>query len=334
MLPENPTAGIPEDVPLAVVRRGPMAESLHRGRACFCDPSGELLDTLGDPDAYVLLRSSAKPLQALPLVLSGAADAFGLTDRELAVACASHNAEPEHLEAVRSLLEKAGLSEDDLGSGAHPPMHAPAAAELERRGETPRPIHSNCSGKNAGMLAVCAHEGWATVGYRRPHHPLQRRIVEFVGVVCGLDEDEIIVAGDNCGVPTFGVPLRNLATGLARMATGTHLADDEAAASLRLRDAMRSHPFMVAGTGRLDTEVMNRTELITKVGAEAVFAAGSPEVWGMALKVSDGAGRALRPAALAILARRGVVVGTEPVETYDLHGEPVGSIEGLLKNVP
>jgi L-asparaginase II len=305
-------------------------ESIHNGRACFCDPSGELLDALGDPDAYVLLRSSAKPLQALPLVLSGAADAFGLTQKELAVACASHNSEVRHLEAVRSILQKADLSEDELQSGAHPPMYGPAAAELVRRDEEPRAIHSNCSGKHAGMLAVCAHEGWTTVGYRKPDHPLQRHIVEVVARVCDLAEDEILVADDNCGVPTFGMPLSKLATGFARLATGTHLDDDLASAAIRLRDAMRSHPFMVAGTGRLDTEIMGSTDLMTKVGAEAVFAAGSTDGWGLAIKISDGSGRALRPAALAALSRRGVAVDTEPVETEDLHGEPVGSIEGLL----
>jgi L-asparaginase II len=321
---------MPGDVPVAAVRRGPVIESVHDGRACYCNPSGAVLEALGDSDAYVLLRSSAKPLQALPLVLSGAADAFGLTDDELAVACASHNAEAPHLDAVRSILEKAGLSERDLQSGAHPPMYGPAAADLARRGEEPRAMHSNCSGKHAGMLAVCAHEGWTTVGYRKPDHPLQRRIMEVTARVCDLVEDEILVAGDNCGVPTFGMPLRNLATGFARLATGTHLDDDLASAAVRLRDAMRSHPFMVAGTGRLDTEVMDATDLMTKSGAEAVFAAGSTDGWGFAVKVSDGSGRALRPAALAALARRGTPVDAEPTEMADLHGEPVGIIEGLL----
>lgn len=330
MLPEDPTAGMPPDVPVAAVRRGPMIESFHSGRACYCDPAGGVLEALGDPDAYVMLRSSAKPLQALPLVLSGAADDLGLAPQELAVACASHNAEGPHLEAVGSILKKAGLGEEHLQSGPHPPLYAPAAAELARRGEMPRAIHSNCSGKHAGMLAVCAYEGWTTVGYRKPDHPLQRRIVEVVATVCGLEWDEVLIAGDNCGVPTFGMPLRSLATGFARLATGTHLDDDLAAAATRLRDAMRSYPYMVAGTGRLDTEVMGETDLMTKVGAEAVFAAGSHEGWGLGIKVSDGSGRALRPTALAALRRRGVAGDPDPTETRDLHDEPVGTIEGLL----
>ena len=164
-------AGLPEDVPLAAVRRGELVESVHRGRFAVYDPEGIVLEACGDPEAYVYLRSSAKPFQALPLILSGTADAFGLTDEELAVACASHNAEEPHLAAVRSILKKAGLDEDDLQSGAHPPMYGPEAAKLIRSGEEPRPIHSNCSGKHAGMLAVCVHEGYETLPLPRPRPP-------------------------------------------------------------------------------------------------------------------------------------------------------------------
>ena len=271
------TAGLPEDAPLVAVRRGPVLESVHRGRFVFCDPAGNVTDGAGDPDAYVYARSSAKPFQALPLVLSGAADAFNLSDEELAVACSSHNAEERHLGAVRSILKKAGLTEDDLQSGAHAPMYGPEADKLARTGGEPGPIHGNCSGKHAGMLAVCAHEGWDTGGYRNPEHPIQRRILEILVEVCGLREDEVLVAGDDCGVPAFAFPLKNLATGFARLATGEGMPEDVARAAERLGDAMRAHPFMVAGTGRFDTEVMGRTDLVCKSGAEAVFGAGSRE---------------------------------------------------------
>ena len=324
---DSPAAGLPEDAPLVAVRRGPMVESVHRGRLAFCDPAGNVLDATGDPDAYVYARSSAKPFQALPLVLSGAADAFGLTDEELAVACASHNAEDRHLAAVRSLLGKAGLSEDDLQSGAHPPMYAPQAAKLARDGEEPRPVHGNCSGKHAGMLAVCAHEGLDTGGYRNPGHPLQRRILELVAEVCGLGEDEALVAGDDCGVPAFALPLKNLATGFARLATGEEISDEIAGAAMRLGRAMREDPFMVAGTGRFDTGVMGATDLVCKGGAEGVFAAGSAGGWGLAIKVSDGGGRAVRPAAVAALGRQGVEIVTNEAEPRrDLHGGAVGEI--------
>ena len=319
-----------EDLPFAAVRRGELVESVHRGRLAVCDPEGVVLEAYGDPEAYVYLRSSAKPFQALPLVLSGTADAFGLTDEELAVACASHNAEKPHLAAVRAILEKAGLDESDLQSGAHPPMYGPAAAELARGGEEPRPIHGNCSGKHAGMLAVCAHEGYETLSYRDPGHPLQRRILGLIARVCGVQEDEVLVAGDNCGVPAFALPLRSFATGLARIATGEEMPDEIRSAGLRIRDAMRAHPFMVAGTGRLDTELMERTRLLVKGGAEAVLAVGNPESWGMALKISDGSQRAVRPAALAALEHMGVRVGDEYSTVRGLHGEEVGEIGPLI----
>jgi L-asparaginase II len=326
----SPDAGLPEDVPLAAVRRGALVESVHRGRLAVCDPEGNLLDAAGDPEAYLYPRSSMKPFQALPLVLSGTADDFGLTDEELAVACASHNAEGPHLAAVRSILEKAGLTEEDLQSGAHLPLYDPAADKLLCSGEDPRPIHGNCSGKHAGMLAVCVHEGYETATYRDPDHPLQRRILGLIAEVCDLREDEVLVAGDNCGVPAFALPLRSFATGLARIATGERLSEEIAVAALRVRDAMRDHPFMVAGTGRFDTELMDCTDLLVKGGAEAVLAVGSQEGWGMALKISDGAERAVRPAGLAALAGRGVEV-PGPISTMrGLHGEAVGEIGPLI----
>jgi len=262
----------------------------------------------------------------MPLVLSGAADALGLTDEELAVACASHNAEEPHLAAVRSILEKAHLSEADLQNGAHPPLYAPAAGGLAHSGEEPKSIHGNCSGKHAGMLALCVHMGWETGSYRDPDHPLQLWIVEIVARVCGLQRDEILLGGDGCGVPAFGMPLRNLATGFARLATDEGLPDDLAGAAVRVRGVMREHPYMVAGTGRFDTAVMRGTDLVSKSGAEAMFCAGSPEGWGLALKITDGASRAVRPAALATLARRGVEVPDEPESrpVRDLRGEVVG----------
>jgi L-asparaginase II len=209
-------------------------------------------------------------------------------------------------------------------------MYGPAAAELARGGEEPRPIHGNCSGKHAGMLAVCAHEGYETLSYRDPGHPLQRRILGLIARVCGVQEDEVLVAGDNCGVPAFALPLRSFATGLARIATGEEMPDEIRGAGLRIRDAMRAHPFMVAGTGRLDTELMERTRLLVKGGAEAVLAVGNPESWGMALKISDGSQRAVRPAALAALEHMDVRVGDEYSTVRGLHGEEVGEIGPLI----
>ena len=326
-------AGLPEDTALAAVTRGTLVESVHRGRLAVCDHDGNVLEAVGDPEAYIYARSSAKPFQALPLVISGAADAFGLTDEELAVACASHNAEESHLAAVRSILEKSGLTEEDLQSGAHLPLYKPEADRLIRSGEEPRPIHGNCSGKHAGMLAVCVHEGYETATYRDTGHPLQRRIVGLIAEVCGLQEDEVLVSGDNCGVPAFALPLRSFATGLARVATGNALPDELALAALRIGAAMREHPFMVAGTGRFDTDLMGLTDLLVKGGAEAVLAVGSREGWGMVLKISDGALRGVRPVALAALGGMGVEVSEAVSDVRGLHGEKIGEI-WPLKQAP
>jgi L-asparaginase II len=314
------------------VRRGDLVENVHRGRVAVCDQRGSLVEAVGDAEGYAYARSSAKPFQAIPLVLSGAADSLRLTDEELAVACASHSAEEPHLAAVRSILQKAGLLGRDLQNGAHPPLYALAAAELARSGEEPGAIHGNCSGKHAGMLALCVHEEWETESYRDPVHPLQRWILEIVSTICGLDRDDILLSGDGCGVPTFGLPLKNLATGFARLATGEGLPEKLAEAAGRVQRAMREHPYMVAGTGRFDTAVMRGTDLISKSGAEAAYGAGSPEGWGLALKISDGASRAVRPAALATLARRGVELPEEPEShpVRDLHGEAVGEVVPLF----
>ncbi len=332
MRPGSPVE--PEDAPVAAIWRGDLVESVHRGRYAVRGTGGEPIDSLGDSEAYVHLRSSAKPLQALPLVFSGAADAFGLTDEELAVACASHSAEPGHLRAVCSILRKAGLSEGDLQNGAHPPMHALTAARLARSGEEPRPIHGNCSGKHAGMLAVCVHAGWDPAGYQDPGGPLQKLVRRTVAKVCGVEPETVRLAGDGCGVPAFALPLQNLALGFARLAAGSaqNFPGDLLEAIRRIRDAMRAHPFMVAGTDRFDTRLMEVTDLVVKSGAEGVFAAGSLEGWSLALKISDGANRAVAPAALATLARRNVQV-PEEIKTRkvtDLRGRVVGRISALL----
>ena len=323
---------LPEDVPLAAVSRGDLTESIHRGRFVFCGPDGEVIEAGGDSEALVYPRSSAKPFQALPLLLSGAADAFGFTEEELAVVCASHSGEERHLAAVRSVLRKAGLGEEHLRNGAHPPLYLPAATALARSGEEPRPIHGNCSGKHAGMLALCAHEGWDLAEYRDPEHLVQRGVRRTLVRVCGVPEEELETARDNCGVPTFALPLRALATGFARLATGENLDGETARAAARVREAMTQNPYLVAGTGRFDTELMQAVPLLAKSGAEGVFACGSPEGWGLAMKVSDGAGRAVGPAAAAALFRRGVEVPEELRATpvRDLHGGVVGKIRALF----
>lgn len=320
---------LPEDTPLVALKRGELIESLHRGRVVFCGPKGNILEAAGDPEAYFYPRSAIKPFQAMPLVLSGAADAFVLSDDELAIACASHRGEERHVEAVESLLHKAGLSEGDLDNGAHPPSSDAAADELVREGKPFGKIHGNCSGKHAAMVAVCAHEGWDVGTYRETSHPLQVWIRSLLAESCGLSPEELVPGGDGCGAPAFAMPLKGLATAFARLATGEHLPDDVARAATRLRHAMRSHPFMVSGAGGFDTEVMENTDLVAKGGADGVWAAGSGEGWGLAVKISDGAGRAVRPAAFAALRRRRIEFGADSFPVRDLHGEKVGEMASI-----
>jgi L-asparaginase II len=319
------------------VWRGDLIESIHRGRYAVYSSGGKVLDSLGDLTCSIYLRSTAKPFQALPLVFSGAAEAFGITDQELAVVCASHNAEPEHLAAVRTILDKAGLSEADLQSGAHPPIYAPAAEKLSRSGEKPRPIHGNCSGKHAGMLATCAYAGWDPASYRHPESPLQKLIRRTVAKLCDLDYHAVRHADDSCGVPVFALPLSNLALGFARLAAGSEdFPEDLSNAVRRVRDAMRAHPCMVAGSTRFDTQLMQCTELIAKSGAEGVFAVGSLEGWGLALKVSDGTGRAVAPTILGALERRGIRFPREmhSFPITDLRGKTVGRVATLIRDTP
>jgi L-asparaginase II len=334
---EVPEPEAPEpDASVVAVWRGELIESVHRGRYVVRDARGETLDSLGDPGGLVHLRSTAKPFQALPLVFSGAADEFRITSEELAVACASHSGEPRHLAAVRSILRKAGLSEDDLQSGAHQPMHTPSATRLLRSGEEPRPIHGNCSGKHAGMLAVCAHAGWDPTDYRDPQGPLQKLVRRTVAKLCALEPEGVRLGGDSCGVPAFALPLESLALGIARFAAEDEAKDfpeDLLEAVRRVRDSMLAHPYMVAGTDRFDTRLIEETGLISKSGAEAVFVAANPKAaWGLALKISDGSSRAVAPVAVAALRKRGVRIPAwmGAGEITDLHGKAVGKTAPLL----
>lgn len=284
--PANPT--------LVEVVRGTLVESRHAGAIAVADADGRLLFAFGDVERPVFPRSAVKAMQAMPLVESGAADAFGLGDDELAVACASHSGELAHVEAVRSLLAKAGLDESYLACGAHWPISEEASRELIRAGRRPRAIHNNCSGKHAGMLAACVHLGFDPRGYARPDHPLQSLIARLISETCGIALDQSRMGIDGCSVPTWAVPLGALARGFARLCTGQGLARERARAANRLVTACFASPVMVAGEGRFDTLVMSKLApfVFVKGGAEGVHCAALPGLGlGVAVKVDDGAKR-------------------------------------------
>lgn len=277
--------------------RGNAVESFHRGSLAVVDSDGTLVASLGDIDRPVFPRSAIKLLQALPLVASGAADRWGLTDEELALACASHGGEPLHTRTAASMLAKAGLDETVLECGVHWPYHEASARALAAAGATPSALHNNCSGKHAGFVCLgCVLAGSQDrrgflAGYVRPEHALMREVNAAIEAVTGCDLSRAPHGTDGCSIPTYAIPLRQLARGFARAASGIGLTADHAAAATRLRRAVARSPFMVGGTARFDTQVMQALgeRVFCKVGAEGMYCAALPEAGlGVAIKVDDG----------------------------------------------
>ncbi len=291
---------------LAHVYRGTLVESLHRGDWVITDGQGRVIHNQGNPTKVTYWRSSAKPFQALPVIESGAYDGFGLNPEELAVMCASHSGEVHHVRAVQSILDKIGLDASYLQCGIHPPVYRPAAEALTAAGSQPSELHSNCSGKHSGMLALCQHYGWDLQTYLDPAHPLQQLTLGVVADVTAVDRDDVIIGVDGCGVPVFGLPLTGMARAWAHLAAPNYQVSGLRRAALaQVADAMRQYPHMVAGTERICTDLMTGyapKRLLAKMGAEAVYCLGLPlEGWGLALKIEDGNARAIPEILLAIL---------------------------------
>jgi L-asparaginase II len=308
-------------------------ESLHRVHIVVADETGRAVEWAGNAGFPTYLRSAAKPFQALPLVEDGVVEAYGIPDRELALCCASHSSEEEHVAAARRLLARSGVGEDSLACGGHPPLGPGEGARQREAGLVPGPIHSNCSGKHAGMLALARFHGWSIRGYHLPDHPVQRRMLDEVTRWTRLDPDRIGTGTDGCGVPSFRVPLVRAAGAVARFAAAA--AEGRPAAGVVL--AMIRHPEMVAGRDRLCTALMRAGGgvLMAKTGAEGVYVLASlRDRLGVALKVEDGATRAGEAAALAVAARLAWVRAGEgslerwrPAPLTNTRGERVGRIE-------
>lgn len=290
---------------LVEVTRGDRIESRHRGAVAVLDAHGKALLVLGDVEAPVYPRSAVKALQALPLVESGAADAFGFHARELALAQASHGGEPAHVSGVSAMLAAAGLDETALECGAHPPSHSASAAALVRQGRAPGQLHNNCSGKHAGFLAAARHLGHDRHAYVAADHPVQELVRGALEGAIGAPHSLEMRGTDGCSIPTYAVPLANLARGFARFATGIGLSRERAAAARRLYEAAVAEPFYVAGTGRFCTEAITlmHGEALVKTGAEGVFCAGLAGLGlGVALKCDDGSTRGAETMMAAVLA--------------------------------
>ena len=284
------------EAPIVVeITRGSQVESRHRATAAVVDADGETVFAYGDQERAVFPRSAVKAIQALPLVESGIADRYGLTDAELALACASHSGEPDHVATAHSMLTKAGQAEGCLECGAHWPMNDKAARELAAAGGTPSALHNNCSGKHAGFVCLACGLDEDPGGYVREEHRVQQTIRAALEDLTGASHTPEVMGTDGCSIPTYAIPLPALAFGFAKFGTGIGLSKGCAAAAKRIRAAVAKHPFMVAGTGRFDTRLMEllRERAFTKTGAEGVYCAALPELgYGVALKVDDGGTRA------------------------------------------
>ena len=301
--------------------RGDTVESIHRVHVAIAHADQGLIASAGNPAHKSFVRSSIKMFQALPFVEAGGVDRFQLTGEELALCCASHGGEPFHVAAARSILEKARVTEAALACGAHLPLHEPTANAMLCAGESAGRIHNNCSGKHAGMLAHCVQQQWVTNGYHKATHPMQQRVLTTLAKWMRIDAGDVAVGVDGCGLPTFGIVLDAVAEGCARFAAAV-LAGDPAPSAIF--NAIVAHPEYVAGTDRLDTDLMRiaGTRLFAKVGAEGFYTAAIPSMKvGIAIKVEDGNKRAAEPAILAVL-RHIDAIGAAEIERLEKYASP------------
>lgn len=336
--------------PLIVFHRGANIEGVHQGAVVAVTADGRMIASVGVPSLLALLRSCAKPFQLMTVIASGAVERFGLSDDELAVAAASHSAEPAHLKAVKSILKKTGLSEDSLRCGVHVPFMPHVTKMLAEQGIEPGRIHNNCSGKHAAMLAACLAQGWSIDDYEASSHPLQKENLARTAAFADMPADAVGVAVDGCTVPTFSLPLQAAAMAYARIADTKYAPENDKESAQRVFRIMNENPALGSGeNGRLEAELMalKPGTIIAKVGAEAFFAvAVAPGVLdergvGIVVKLAEGItfNRACDPVVVAALHQLGVLNESDlsqlssfyPKAITDCRGGAVGNIEILFK---
>jgi L-asparaginase II len=322
--PSQNNKEIPAPEPLVEVTRGGITESRHRGHVIAVEPDGKIVAYLGAPETVTYLRSSAKPHQAIPLITSGAADRFAFTEKEIALACASHSGEPIHVEVVASMLQKVKLNPEALKCGIHEPFSPEVTRQLRERGEQPNVLQNNCSGKHAGMLALAIHLGADIETYYQPDNPVQLAIGRVVSQFSGVPIEDIAVGIDGCGVPVYGITVKTMALMYARLVSPPADFDDNTReACRRIVSAMTNCPELIGGTSdRLDTEIMRAANgrLVSKVGAEGVYTVGvlPSEEWprglGLALKIEDGDDHRARPTVVIESLRQLGILADESLE--------------------
>ena len=330
-----------ESAILANVIRGETVESIHRGHLIAIDGNGETVLSLGDPSTVTYFRSSAKAFQAIPFITSGAADAFGFIDEEIALAVASHSGEPRHVTIAASMLAKTGLRESDLRCGAHRPFDETESHRMLVAGEIPNQLHNNCSGKHAAMLAFAKHIGAEIATYDLPNNRIQKRILRCVADFTEIPEDEIAIGIDGCAAPNFALPVAAMAKSFVNLLSPAKFPEPTQQACSRIVAAMLKYPELIGGSTRLDTMLMNAAPgtFISKVGADGVWLCGvlPCEKWptglGIALKIEDGDDYLSRPVVTVELLRQlGVIDQTalpelSPMPVKNRRGDVVGCIK-------
>lgn len=326
--------------PSVVVTRGEQVECVHRAAMCASDVRGNLLLSIGTIDVPVFLRSTAKPFIAATALAAGVREKFGLDECEIAVMASSHYGEPFHIAAVRSILRKIEMDESSLQCGAHAPVAEEAAKALRQRGERPSAVHNNCSGKHAGVLALCKAIGADPSTYLDPHNAAQQQILAFCARQSGDDPNAWPISVDGCGIPVYATPLRRAALAFARYATLDGISDADAAALRIVRDATLAYPEYGSGTGAFDAALMRAADgsIACKTGAEGVHGVACiAEGFGYVGKVIDGASRARSPMSLGALAQLGALDAGQltklgsfvrPV-VYNHAGRAIGVIEAI-----
>ncbi len=327
-----PDLDAPGAQPVVVeVTRGGIVESRHLVDLAIVDTDGKVVEAWGDVARPVFPRSANKPLQAIPLAETGAADAFALEDKHLSLACASHNGERVHVETVLSWLDRIGLNDDDLECGGHYARNPKVLLDFAASAAPLRQANNNCSGKHAGMLSHAVHAGDKPKGYIEPDHPVQQRVTAVLGEMYGVDMSQAPRGVDGCGIPTYAVPVRAMAAGMARFANPDALSPDRAAACRRIAGAMMAEPYMVAGMDRFCTELMAAANgrVTAKTGAEGVYMAGLPDRGlGIAMKTHDGNGRASEAVLAAALVRLDALDETMRETLADRINTPVANVRG------
>jgi len=309
---------------MVLVYREQVVESIHRGCAVVVDSEGKIHHQIGDVDFFTFLRSAAKPFQVVPLIESGAARKFGFSNKEIAIMAGSHSGEEQHVQTVAEILDKIGLSESDLQCGAHIPHYYVAKGLTPGAGEVFRPLQHNCSGKHAAMLALSIFKSWEIKGYLDWNHPAQKTILNAIADVCHFPAEKIGRGIDGCNAPVHALPLKNIAWGFATLLSPSSVPKETAKAYSTITRAMLEYPEMVSGEERFDYEPMKMLpgKLISKAGAEGLQCVGLVDSrLGVALKIEDGATRAVRPATLELL-RQMEVLGEEELQKLERFYSP------------